>query len=171
MRIAQITLVASLFVASVAHAEADTGNLKGRFGLGFQVGQPFAIVGKYWLSQDAALQGYAGTFDGDAGILGLDWVQTIGRVRPSGAPIFFGFHIGVGGALGLGDHACFDHWGHHYGCDDDDTIALGVRVPVAANMYFDKVPIEVFLELAPLFQIVPDFHGDLSLGLGGRYYF
>lgn len=168
-----IILAALLLVPNAANAAADTANLAGRFGFGFQVGAPFAITGKYWLTKDQALQGYVGTFFGDAGIIGADYVVTFARTRLTGAPLHFGFHIGGGGALVFGDHACFNHWNdrHCHDNDGDDDIALGVRVPLAANMYLDKVPLEIYLELAPVFEIVPDFDGTLTAGLGVRYYF
>lgn len=167
-----LAVLALLGAPRLASAKASSENLDGHFGLGFQVGSPFAISGKYWLSRDTALQGYVGTFGNNFNAVGLDWVYQFARVRPSGGGVHFGFHVGVGGILGFGDGDCFDSFGDHRCNDgDDDELALGVRVPVAANLYFDKVPIEVFLELSPVFQIVPDFDGDLLLGLGGRFYF
>ncbi len=166
-----VAVMALVAAPRSASALADTDNLSGHFGIGFQVGAPFALTGKYWLAKDHALQAYIGSFDGGWNAAGMDYVFELARLRPSGAPLTFGFHVGVGGIIGFGDGNCFDGFGDHRCRGGDDEVALGVRLPVAANMYFTKVPIEVFLELSPVFEIVPDFDGDLLAGLGGRFYF
>jgi hypothetical protein len=157
---------------AVASAMASSENLDGHFGVGFQVGSPFALTGKYWLSKQTALQAYIGTFNYHFNGAGVDWVYEFARVRPSGAPVFFGFHVGVGGILGWGDGNCFGTFGNRY-CNGvvDNRVALGVRVPVAANMYLEKIPLEIYLELSPVFEVAPDFNGDLLAALGGRFYF
>lgn len=173
-RVLALVAVVSCFASPrSAHALADSDNLAGHFGVGFQIGAPFALTGKYWLTKDQAIQAYIGTFNAGWNAAGVDYVFEFARVRPSGAPLSFGFHVGVGGVLGFGDGNCFDSFGDHRcrGGDDDDDLAVGVRLPVAANMYFNKVPIEVFLELSPVFEIVPDFDGALLAALGGRFYF
>ena len=168
-------LLAALLVLALprdAFALADSRNLDGHFGLGFQIGAPFAITGKYWLSREQALQAYIGTFGRGWNAIGADWVYEFAHVSP-GAPVHFGFHVGVGGILAFGNDGCFDTWGRDR-CrfdDNDDDLGVGVRMPIAANMYFNKVPIEVYLELAPVFIVVPGFAGDLLAGLGGRFYF
>lgn len=169
-------LVGASLLPRTASAAADTDNLSGHFGLGLQLGAPWAITGKYWLNQDHALQGYIGFFNHGFDVVGLDYVFQMKRVR-LGREVDVGFHIGVGGVLGFGDGNCFDGFGDNY-CDFDDDddyydndLAFGVRMPLAANMYFQSVPIEVYLELAPVIELIPDFAGDFMLGLGGRYYF
>ncbi len=171
MRRLLFAAVLLLCVPRSAFALADADNLNGHFGLGFQIGAPFALTGKYWFAREQALQGFIGTFGNGWNAVGVDWVYEFAHVRP-GAPIHFGFHVGVGGVLGFGDGNCFDAFGDSR-CTgrDNDELAVGVRMPVAANMYFNKVPIEVFLELSPVFVVAPDFDGDLLAGLGGRFYF
>jgi hypothetical protein len=170
-RLGVVCALALLLAPVSASAMADTDNLNGHFGLGFQIGAPFAITGKYWLSKETALQAYLGTFSHGWNAAGVDWVYEFARIRPSGAPLTFGFHVGVGGIVGFGHGNCFDGFGDHRCGGTDDDVALGVRMPIAANMYLTKVPIEIFLELSPVFEIIPDFDGDLIAALGGRFYF
>jgi hypothetical protein len=154
-------------------AMASTDDLDGHFGLGLQLGAPWAITGKYWLNKQQALQGYIGFFDGGFNVVGVDWVYQLTRIR-LGREVDLGVHIGVGGVLGFGDGNCFNGFGDNYCAFDhphDRHLALGARVPVAANFFFKSVPIEAYLELAPVFEFIPDFAGDLMLGLGGRFYF
>ena len=67
-------------------------------------------------------------------------------------PLYFG----VGGRLRLRDNR------------DDD---IGVRIPVGLAYMFADAPFDIFVEVVPILDLVPDTDFDLNAALGGRFYF
>jgi|SRR6056297_2936326 len=51
-----------------------------------------------------------------------------------------------------------------------DKPAIGVRVPVGAAYHFDAAPFDMFLELAPILDLIPDSDFDVNGAIGIRYY-
>ncbi len=44
-------------------------------------------------------------------------------------------------------------------------------MPFGINYVFEPIPIEVFLEIVPALEIIPDVDFHLRAGIGARYYF
>jgi hypothetical protein len=68
----------------------------------------------------------------------------------------------------------------HYGAGlrvlnkDNGKDQVGVRVPVGVNYYikdFDKIPVEIFVEIVPIFNFVTKTDLDIDTFFGVRYYF
>lgn len=173
-----LTLV-TLLAAAPAHAAGKP------FGLGLELGAPTGIGAKYYLGGRMAIQGGLGVIErfGDDGIhiyAQMLWHPTI-LVRHQAFTM--PFYLGVGGRLlshDYHDNRCYDGR-NYYVCDDDDT-HIGVRVPFGILMDFNKVPLDVFFELAMVVDILHLENGDdrfdhdddrvgLNAILGGRYYF
>lgn len=126
-------------------------------GLGFMVGEPTGLTLKSWTGGNNA-------FD-----LGLSW--SLGRydainihgdylwhnynvfdeVDPGTLPLYYG----VGARLVLAEN---------------DAI-LGARIPIGMNYLFEDSPIGLFLEVAPIINLVPSTDFDVDGGLGARFYF
>ena len=51
------------------------------------------------------------------------------------------------------------------------SVDLAVRFPVGLDYLFDGAPVDVFFELAPTLDLVPDTWFEVDFGLGGRYWF
>ena len=51
------------------------------------------------------------------------------------------------------------------------TSRFGVHVPTGLDFLFKKIPIDLFVEVGPIMDLVPSTALDLSLGIGGRYWF
>lgn len=140
------------------------------FGLGLMVGVPSGLSGKYYLSKDTALDfglGLYGRYGRDSYNRALHlhvdhlWHPVV-LAKPDAfwVPLYFG----VGARL-------LDHRSDR-GFSDDTH--LGVRAPLGILMDFTNVPLDIFLELALVVDIIHDGnHGysDLNLSLGLRYYF
>jgi hypothetical protein len=145
------------------------------FGLGFMIGDPTGLSGKLWVARTNAIDfgvgfwGYgpdncAGRglpcdrFGYHAGTLNADylWQSNIVRGRAQ-----LDWHIGAGArALFIGD-PCGS------GCWD-----VGVRGPIGLDLTFTQPSfLEVFLELAPAFYLVPGAFFAMEGGLGVRGYF
>lgn len=55
--------------------------------------------------------------------------------------------------------------------DNDDDTRVGVRIPFGLNYFFKSTPVDVFFELAPVLDLVPDTDFDLNGGIGIRFRF
>lgn len=134
------------------------------FGLGIMLGAPTAISGKYFLSSDTAIDFGVGAYyryrDRDGLHLHADFLwhpAVLTKAEAFWLPIYFG----VGGRY-------LDHNDHGH---------LGVRVPVGLAFDFTNVPLDVFLELAVVIDLLfgdggeGDFDGDFGGAVGIRYWF
>ena len=136
-------------------AHARTG---GNFGLGIIVGEPTGLSGKLWLSGRSAIDGAVAwsLSDDEAFHLHGDYILhnfNLIKVERGSMP----FHFGIGGRIKFRDEP------------HDDII--GIRIPLGLNYLFEAAPLDVFLEVVPMLDLVPDTDFDVAGGLGIRYYF
>jgi hypothetical protein len=168
-QLATLAAIISTFGASgTAHAtEVGYGR---NFGLGFELGDPTGIVGKYWVSKTNALDfgmgfwGYAwGYCNNDhrcnAGIQNysfhMDYLWQSNLVKST---VQLDWHIGAGARAIV--------WNGGGGGD----FALGARMPVGLDLMFTNPNfVEIFFEIAPALYI--PFGLNFEAGLGVRFYF
>jgi hypothetical protein len=134
-------------------ATSDHGGL----GLGVIIGEPTGFTAKYWLSNPTAVDLTAAWSFEDPGYFALnsDFLYhnfDLFKVDHGELPVY----IGVGGRVEFPEHG--------------DT-RVGVRIPVGIAYEFHGAPIEIFGELAPIVDFVPDTHARLNGGIGIRFYF
>jgi hypothetical protein len=141
------------------------------FGFGLIIGEPIGLTAKYYLSESTALDFALGEYDrfrenDDIGVhIDFLWHPfVIGVADPFVIPLY----IGLGGRI-VGD----DDDGPG---DDDDDVDIGVRAPLGVALDFNRVPIDVFFELAIVIDLIDgddndDDDVDLDAALGVRYYF
>ena len=130
-------------------------NAPGRIGFGIILGEPTGISFKTWQSDeiayDAALAWSLGK-DGKVHVH-VDYLihnYKLIRTIKSNTPIYYG----IGGRIKT----------------KDETV-LGVRIPLGINFKSRKIPIDVFIEIVPTFNLIPQTEFDLEGGIGVRYYF
>jgi hypothetical protein len=166
-------------------ASADTGSYatdKG-FGLGIMVGAPTGLAGKYYLATRSTTAidfgigtYYYGYYDRDALHIHGDFLWH--PVALASTPSFqLPYYIGVGARLL--DHDEYYRDGRWWA----GATRLGVRVPFGIAFDFTRVPLDLFVELVPVWDIVQNYHDDygtyegdrhdfdLTGALGLRYYF
>ncbi|MCP4447378.1 MAG: hypothetical protein GY811_18820 [Myxococcales bacterium] len=168
----------TMFVAQVATSKArprPTRNSKQfeankGFGLGLMLGEPTGLTGKYYLSKDTALDFAIGRY----GRYGRDQFDNALHIHVdflwhpvvlADPPAFWlPLYFGVGGRL-------LDHYRNDR--DFSDDVHLGVRAPLGIMMDFNTIPLDIFLEVALIVDLIQDDHGyaDLNTLLGARYYF
>jgi hypothetical protein len=187
-RLAALLVVVSVLAFAPRVARAEGGDHA--FGLGIELGAPTGLALKYYLGRSSgrggvvALQAGLGEIrgwgDGEGVHLHLDvvWHPTVLARTPD---FTLPFYVGVGGRLlsWQYDYCYVDH-GVEY-CGGDGDADIGVRVPFGLLMDFHNVPIDVFFELALVFDIIHIENNDpyhynhdfLSLDgvIGARYYF
>ena len=54
---------------------------------------------------------------------------------------------------------------------DDEDNQVGIRIPVGLSYMFDNAPIDIFAEIAPAIDIAPDVRGEVTGGIGIRFWF
>ena len=152
------------------------------FGLGIMLGAPTGLSGKYYLGADTALDFGVGTIYGYRDRRGLhihaDYLWhplSLASADAFELPLYFG----IGGRLLHGDRC------YRYDRDDcdyyyRDYTALGVRGPLGIALDFNRVPLDVFFELALVLDFLVDrddrydndaLYLDLNGAIGVRYYF
>ena len=126
---------------------------KGALGAGIILGEPIGPNVKYWINSKAAVDFGLG-FDDDVTVysdfLWHDWNIL---PQPSKGTL--------AGYLGLGVR--------YEETKGDDK--FGFRTVAGVGYWIESYPIEVYLELAPVFQVSPDTDTELDGGIGVRYYF
>jgi hypothetical protein len=178
-----LAAVAGLFLSCVvvatfgskAHA-TEVGSAR-RFGLGFAIGEPTSLVGKYFLNPVNAVD------------FGLAFARLRRNCDPRPGPGYrcerFGYvsvsadylwqdtlaregfrldwHIGPGGRLSVSD----DYY-YYY----DEEVLIFARMPVGLDLTFNRPEfLEVFAEVAPALLLVPEIDLELEAFVGVRFYF
>ncbi len=127
-----------------------------KFGLGVMVGAPTGISAKYWVSEDNAFDfGLAYSFVETHNALSIhaDYLYHENRWFPK-----------------------FDRLDFYYGYGvriraNSDQTSLGLRGVAGLDLMLKQAPVDIFLEVAPVFKLVPSTALNLDCSLGARYYF
>jgi hypothetical protein len=144
-RILFMAAVLGLAGAAVAQAEVT------KFGLGIVVGSPTGISGKYWIDSRHAIDGVFSLPGKNEVYLHGDYLWHDFRAFPAPERGRLPLYYGVGGVA--------------------SSDRVGVRGIGGIEYIFDDYPFDLFLELAPVMGLAPDFDLSFAGGLGGRYYF
>lgn len=144
-----------LFQPVMLNAESGT------FGAGFILGSPSGITGKMFFDTNNALDFGLGVVSGDDLYCYADYLKHFSGVFPlSDLALYIG--------LGPGYHR-FEK--EHKKRDDERENRFELRVPLGLEYTLRKIPLGIFLELAPALRVVPEIGFDIRGGIGVRYYF
>lgn len=138
---------------------------EGPFGIGLILGDPTGLSGKVYLNEDRAIDAALAWSTGSHKSLHLhgDYLFHKPNVfQVDHHPI--NLYYGIGARLISWDD-------HHPDHNEDDKISFGPRGPVGLNFNFKDPAIEVFTELALVFEVIPGTDVDIDFGIGGRFYF
>lgn len=147
-----------LFLAILVFAGfQDASAQASGFGLGVIVGEPTGISAKKWLNQETALDfAAAWSFEGENSFsLHADYLFHnfwVFKVEERRLPVY----IGVGGRLKFRDRK-------------DDK--LGARFPLGINYHLRNLPVDFFLEVVPILELIPSTDFVLNAAIGARYFF
>lgn len=124
-------------------------------GLGIIVGEPTGFSFKLWTDSGFALDGAAAwSFAGDPALhIHGDLLRhryDLVEVDGDGLPLYYG----IGARVKL--------------IDGDDLV--GIRVPLGLDYVFDDGRFDLFFELVPTMNVVPNTDFSLNAGLGFRYW-
>ena len=164
--VALIALLCVISMAAAVAAQEDTAGTTttkstsfehGNFGIGVIFGEPTGLTAKMWTTENTG-------FD-----LGVAWSWSgNGHFHIYGDYLFHNFSLfdvskgTLPVYIGLGARMLFRE-------DKDDKI--GIRFPIGIEYYFDEWPVAVFGEVVPILDLAPSTTGDVSGGIGVRFYF
>ncbi|MBN2565101.1 MAG: hypothetical protein JXB46_05270 [Candidatus Eisenbacteria bacterium] len=141
-----LTLAVLLLVASSACADVA---------LGVMAGEPTGLSLKVWHEGQTAIDAASGWSFGKGGRLYVHsdylWHRMI-EDRRAGETV--PFYFGIGGRLLV---------------RDGEDARIGVRIPVGLDYFFDEGRFNVFVELAPIVDLVPETELAFSGGIGLRF--
>lgn len=143
-----ILCLALLFCAGFAEAQ-NRG-----FGIGIILGEPTGLSGKYWTSNKTAIDGGLAWSFGRGGSLHIhgDYLWHVFDVFKTKEmiPLYFG----LGGRIRFAN-----------------TARLGIRIVGGIDYMVQTVPLDVFLELAPIMDLAPATELRFNGGIGARFFF
>jgi hypothetical protein len=168
----------SLVLAAASTADARPrpgGRISGKqfeanktFGLGLELGTPVGLTGKYFISGDRAIDFGVGDSYSYFGRSGLN-VYGDYLFHPVSLASTEDFELPL--YIGLGAR----FW-DFAATGTSNAVAIGFRVPVGISFDFNNVPIDTFIQLAPVLDFFANYdphtvYLDFDFTVGIRYWF
>ena len=148
MRRAATFFMVLVFITTAVHAQPPA-----RYEVGVIIGQPTGLSGKYWVSRRVAFDAAAAwsftdeSFEFHASYLFHPYFFDVDQGE---LPLYFG----AGAVTYL-----------------RDDFAVGARFPVGISFIFDDIPLSLFLEIAPIVEVIPETGFNVNGGVGVRLAF
>lgn len=151
-------LIIALFAAVAGMTFAQTGRAGGNTGLGIIFGEPTGVSFKYWTGRTMAIDAVAAwSFaDGSSFQLHADLLFhsfDLFQVERGRMVLFYGF----GGRIKTKDI--------------NGDFVMSFRLPIGISYEFERAPVEIFVEIAPMLNLIPSTQAAIGGGIGFRYYF
>lgn len=163
MKVWKLLVAALMLFSSSAFA--------GKFGLGFILGEPVALSGKYSVDTDVAYDLQLSFSNHDYIVVYGDRLFQFPNLIPKSNDFFerLNPYVGVGPLLVFENKA--DHAEGQYFEKRGDKLAVGARIPFGIEWVWERVPLGIGLELTPGIVVLPATTGVLMGGLTFRFYF
>ncbi|MBS4015078.1 MAG: hypothetical protein KGZ86_01380 [Candidatus Latescibacteria bacterium] len=151
-----------VIILSVILLYSNTAAEGGNLGLGIIIGEPTGFSAKLWATDNTAFDGaVAWSLIGNPGERNFNTVLHVHadyllhnfsllEVEAGQLP----FYYGVGGRIKF-----------------QNKSRVGVRVPVGLAYIFEGKHVDLFLEIVPLFDIIPATEFGINSAIGVRYFF
>jgi hypothetical protein len=142
-----------IFVIFLAISVSATYGQKD-FGIGIIIGDPTGVSAKVYTGSENAFDfAAAWSFEGKGHLLfQADYVWHSSLSRTSSG--MFELYYGIGGRVIF---------------SDDPTV--GLRIPIGIDYIFSSAPVDIFLEVVPVLDLIPSTDFDLNGGIGVRFWF
>lgn len=151
----KVLLVVALIMVIALPLSAASYSKTNGIGIGINLGYPSNGVAFKYGMDDFRLVGTLGWNLSGKTLIDLevgaqyDWLE----FDIEGIPFYV--NAGVTAAIGLAG---------------EDSFSLAAAVPVGVSYFFEEVPIEAYLKLAPVIGIIPGFGFGVSASIGGLWY-
>lgn len=120
------------------------------------IGNPTGLTMKYWMTETNAFEGTVA-------------LETANKQSSFNLNIMYLVH--KFNYLDIRDNPLALYYGVGGKLITTHDIALGVRGVSGAAYFFSSLPIDLSIELSPIFFIIPSSTADIDAGLGIRYHF
>ena len=139
----QILVVSVVMSLSATYAQ-------GNFGIGIILGEPTGLSAKLYTGSSTAFDfAAAWSFKGDGNLLiQADYVWHSSLAKE------LALYYGIGGRVIF----------------QNDPL-VGVRIPIGLDYRFSSAPIDIFVELVPILDLIPSTNFNLGGGIGIRFWF
>lgn len=127
------------------------------FGVGVIIGQPTGFSAKSWINQTNAL---------DFG-LGFSFAKDDNRIHIHSDYLWHSYNI----IQSTEKFALYYGPGLKLRTGKNNDAQLGIRGVLGLAWMSSKVPLDVFLEVAPVLNFIPGTGFKMDAGFGARYYF
>lgn len=143
----QILVVLLVISLSATYAQKN-------FGIGIILGEPTGLSAKLYTGGSNAFDfAAAWSFKGDGHLLlQADYVWHSPLTRASSGQLFL--YYGIGGRVIF----------------QNDPL-VGARIPIGLDYQFSTAPIDIFVEIVPILDLIPDTDFDIGGGIGIRFWF
>ena len=134
------------------------------FGIGVIVGEPTGITIKIWTGNTTAFQAAAAwSFSGyESFQFHADYLfHNFGILNSDEMRGALPLYVGIGGRIKLKEDNDLD---------DNDEASIGARVPLGMSYIFEDTPLDIFIEVVPILDVLPDTDFDLNGAAGIRFY-
>ena len=127
------------------------------FGIGIILGEPTGLSGKYWLSEDRAVDAalaYSFLDDNKSFAFHANYLYHLNGIidKHYKMPLYYGFGV----RLRL---------------RENKDNSFGIRGVIGLIIYLREAPVDIFFEAAPVFRLLPDTNIDFDIAIGARYFF
>lgn len=159
------TVIASLFLTGLIMASTESLTAQEiqhpppakTFGVGLMVGEPTGASLKYWLSDVAAIDGVVGV--------------SLDHDNDFAAHADFLYHFNDVVQLDQNHLSVYFGGGPRFRARDRKHDLFGIRAVGGVAYIFDNIPVDVFFEVGPVFDLSPDFEVRHTVGVGARFWF
>lgn len=150
-----ITFAICIFIFNFILTSINFSQEKG-FGLGAVFGEPTGLSGKIWIGKTNAIDFGGGiTFIDENEIKYSVYLDYLFHSKNIFSSENYILHFGIGGRI-KAHKSIRSIW--------------GIRGVAGFDFLPSKIPLEIFIEFAPVFNVVPDFYWNCETGIGIRYY-
>jgi len=155
----QIKIFIALVIVIISFTATSTFAQRSGTGLGLMLGEPTGVNLKSWISESSAFDvGLAWSFTHEGSLhIHADYLYHNYNLINSDIP----FYVGIGGRIKL----------HNTSEGGKDDARLGVRVPVGLDFFIKDIPVDIFVEIAPIVDLTPSTEVTFNGGVGFRYFF
>jgi hypothetical protein len=156
MKKAALILILFGCLAGVSFAESNHN-----VGVGIILGEPTGLTLKFWRKQTVAFDaGAAWSF------IGGKYFQIHGDILLHNFSLFrvetgrMSLYYGVGARLKFGQNSL-----------NETETGVSMRVPIGLAYEFERTPVELFIEVVPMLDLIPSTELAMGGAIGFRYYF
>lgn len=164
-----ITLLSVFIILNILIPGIYAQGPKGKdFGIGLVLGDPSGLSIKYWTTAENAFHVYIGSSYFGKIRLGADYLWHFDSFNSSVVKLYTGLGLVLGFGNGSGiwyksNKDNFYYW-------SDNTVGIAARGVLGLNIIPRNSPLEIFLELAPLVGLSPNYGINIDAAVGIRFY-